>query len=431
MKRLKFPPNPFLFFLPFLVLFITLVLIYPTSGTYGDENRYLIYARYIIDGFLPSTDLSFDHLGNGPGYPILLIPFVALHIPIIWITILNAVLLYLSVVLLFKAAIKLIAFRWALVISLFWACFINSYVYVGKILPEIFTSFLICLLIFTLVKAFDREQPKKWPIYLSGFIIGYIALTKPIFGYVLLCMLIVAVILWIFNRKIKTYRNAITILSIALATTVPYLVHTYNLTGRIFYWSSVGGNNLYWTTDPDEYEYGSWFPDPGVPIDTVTKYTHLPNFEEQIRIKHQQDYAEINKYKGVEQDDAFKRLAIKNIKAHPGKYVQNCISNLGRLLFNFPYSYKLQSPYTLIRLPFTGIIALLMVFCLFPTFSNWKKIDFSVRFMFLFALIYFGGSILGSAETRMFTIVVPIFLIWIAYTLQKTIKINFGKWENT
>lgn len=429
MKKLKLPQNPFLLFLPFLVLFIILVLIYPTSGTFGDENRYLIYARYMIDGFLPASDLNFDHLGNGPGYSILLIPFIAFHIPIIWITLLNAILLYLSIVLLFKAAVKVVSLRPALIISLFWACFINSYVYIGKILPETLTSFLICLLIYCLINAFNSDKPKRY-LYFSGFIIGYIALTKPIFGYVLLCMLIGSCILWVINRKAKTYKNATFILVIALATTMPYLTYTYSVTGRIFYWSSVGGNNLYWTTETDEFEYGSWFPDPQGPMDPATKFTHLPNFEEQVKAKHAKDFEEINKYKGVEQDDAYKRIAINNIKAHPWKYIQNCISNVGRLFFNFPYSYKIQSPYTLIRLPFTGIIAILMLFCIFPTLRNWKKIDFSVRFMLLFALIYFGGSILGSAETRMFTIVVPIFLLWIAYMLQKTVKIDFGKWTH-
>ena len=56
MKKLNLPKNPFLIFLPFLVLFFLIVLIYPTNGTFGDENRYLIYARYMVDGFLPSTN---------------------------------------------------------------------------------------------------------------------------------------------------------------------------------------------------------------------------------------------------------------------------------------------------------------------------------------------------------------------------------------
>jgi len=44
--------------------------------------------------------------------------------------------------------------------------------------------------------------------------------------------------------------------------------------------------------------------------------------------------------------------------------------------------------------------------------------------MVLFALLYLGGSVFGCAETRMFTVIVPIFLIWIAYIIERTIKIS-------
>jgi hypothetical protein len=67
------------------------------------------------------------------------------------------------------------------------------------------------------------------------------------------------------------------------------------------------------------------------------------------------------------------------------------------------------------------------LFCMIPTFKNWKKIPYSIRFLLIFALLYFCGSILGSAETRMFTIIVPILLVWIAYIIQKTVifKLRF------
>jgi hypothetical protein len=36
-----------------------------------------------------------------------------------------------------------------------------------------------------------------------------------------------------------------------------------------------------------------------------------------------------------------------------------------------------------------------------------------------------AGSITGSAETRMFTVIIPILLLWIAFILQKTVKIDW------
>lgn len=419
--------NPFLLFLPFLLLYLAFVFIFQTNGSFGDESRYLIYARFMIDGYLPADNLNFDYLGNGPGYSIFLIPFVLLKLPLICITILNAVFLYLSVIILFKAANKILSYKWALLIALFWACYINNYEYVFRILPEIFTVFFISILIFSVVSFYESPNSKKY-LFLSGFSFGYLALIKPIFGYVLLTLLIALLVFYIARKGSVYYKKAFLIVSLALLTTLPYLIITYNITGKIFYWSTLGGNNLYWATETDEYEYGSWFPDPGLKTDPDAKHSHLKNFEEQVRIKHLEDFNEINKYTGVERDDAYKRMAWKNIKNNPVKYFKNCISNIGRMFFNFPYSYKFQTPKTLVRLPFNGILLIAMLFSLIPAFVNRDKIPFSIKLLMLMAFIYFGGSVLANAETRMFTVIVPVILMWVTYVLRKSCSINTGKW---
>ena len=152
----------------------------------------------------------------------------------------------------------------------------------------------------------------------------------------------------------------------------------------------------------------------------------VPGIDDSIKLHHQKDFDEILKYSttGAERDDAFKRIAIRNIKANPLDYVKNCFSNIGRILFNYPYSYTAQRPSTLLRFPLNGIIAVLMLFCIIPTFLNWKKIIYPVRFMLFFIFLYLGGSILGSAEIRMFTTIVPMLLFWIAFILINTVKIN-------
>jgi len=451
--KIKITKNPFLLFLPFLLLYIIIIILIPTNGMSGDESRYLIYSKYLINGYLPPTQSSFDILGNGPGYSIILIPFVALHIPLFIIPMMNAVLYYFSIILLFKSLIKIASFRTALILCLLWALYYNSYDFMILILPETFAAFLICLLIFSLMKSFkneDSNNSKKY-ILLSGFVFGYMALTKPIFGYVLLFILIGSGLLWITRRKAANYKKAIFISLIAMATTLPYLICTYHITGKVFYWSSLGGNNLYWMTTPYDGEYGDWLSDPkpltGVishKTDSISPKQHYNDFEKYIisnrsshineykelkHINHWENYEEINKFKGgIEKDDAFKRIAINNIKSHPFKFIQNCISNAGRMLFNFPFSYKLQTPRTLIRLPLTGIISVLTIFCLIPTFINWKKIIFPIRLMLFLVMLYLGGSIFASAETRMFTVIVPMLLFWIGFILQKTIKINLTDW---
>src|SRR5689334_5704504 len=87
--------NPYLIFSPFLIFFIGYVIYFMTDGVSGDQPRYLMYADNLIHGFYSPPELD---LRNGPGYPIVLIPFVALNLPYLAMTILNAVLHYLSIV---------------------------------------------------------------------------------------------------------------------------------------------------------------------------------------------------------------------------------------------------------------------------------------------------------------------------------------------
>ena len=422
-KDNRITKNTFLLFSPFLILFIILVLIFPTNGITGDEDVYLGFAKNLVHGFYspPSPDIG---LTKGPGYPLLLAPFVAFHLPLGFITLLNAVFYYLSIILLFKSLQRIVTFRIALVISLFWACFLNLYDTLPFAIAEVLSPFLVSFLLFSLLNAFDPDNSKnrKKHIFLSGFIMGYLVLTKPIFGYVLICMLVGSGLLWIFKRHSVNYKKGCVILLIALATTFPYLIYTYHLTGRILYWGTSGGNNMYWMSTPYRDEYGSWI---NYPLDSVSKTNIIAGAEDSIIARHQKDFEEISKYRGIEQDDAYKRIALRNIKSHPGKYVQNCLSNIGRIIFNYPFSYRAQKPGTLIRFPFTGILAVLLVFCLIPTVKNWKRIDYPVRFLLLLALIYFGGSIFASAETRMLNVIAPILLFYVAYVLKRTVKISF------
>lgn len=408
MKTIRLTKNPFLLFLPFLLIYAIFIILHFEISK-GDEIRYLVYTHNLLHGFYspPAPGII---LISGPGYPIILIPFVALHLPKICIVLLNGVFQYLSIIFLFKTLQQFLSFKITLIFSLFWACYFNSLEYIALIYTESLTVFLISLLIYFLIKAFNPDtlvKTKKY-ILLCGITIGYIALTKVIFGYVLLFMLIGSGLIWLSNRNAVNYRKGFIILLIAFTTFAPYLLYTYHLTGRLFYMGT-GSDNLYWMSTPSEREYGNYF---------------TPNTTDSSRLLHQKDLEEFKRDSGIVQDDAYKRIAINNIKAHPLKYIENCISNLGRILFNYPYSYTFQKPATLLRLPFNGIIVVFALFCLIPTYINWRKMIFPIRFMLLFTVLYLAGSILGSAETRMFVVIVPILLIWIAYIIKKSMKIK-------
>ena len=422
MKKINILQNPYLLFFPFLIIYIIYIFNSPTEGNYGDEIGYLMYAENLLNGYCVTTfpDIS---LVSGPGYPIILMPFVHFNLPLNSITFLNAIFYYFSIIFLYKAFI-LIVEKWiAVSLSLLWALYYNSLFYISVIFTEIFTLFLINFLIFALIKAFSPNNKKnaKHFLILSGITIGYIVLTKIIFGYVLLFMLLGSIILWFSNRKSSNYKKGLIILLISFSINLPYLSHTYNLTGKFFYWGSSTGDNLYWMSTPFEGEYGDWH-----------SFETLSDLNNSIFLNHREDGEKISLLNGIPDNEILKNIAINNIKSYPLKYIENFICNIGRLLFDYPYSNKQQVPSTLILIVQNGIISVFLLFSLIPTFLYWTKMIYPIRFLIFFSMLYLGGSALATAEARMFMIIIPILLVWIAYVLQNTIKINlkFKEYSN-
>jgi len=417
--------NPYILFSPFLISFIIWVIISPPNGTSGDEARYLGCAQNMIHGFYSPPAPNIE-LTNGPGYPILLIPFVALKLPLISITLMNAFFYYFSIVLLFKALKEIVTPVVATTFSLLWAFYFIAYQSITFIHTETFTYLLVTFLALTILKAFRNNTNalivRKYVI-LSGVILGYLVLTKMILGYVLLIMLIGSGLFWLLNRQNLNFRKGAFIILVALATTSPYLLYTYQLTGKVFYWGT-GSDTLYWMSSTSSNEFGSWFPDREMETDPNFFTNYIPGCKDSIILHHGAELEVIHKLKGIEQDDAYKDLAIRNIKAHPFKYAQNLVYNTSRLLFQYPASYGIHRPVIMITFPINGILLTLILISLIPSLINWRKIPFSIRFLLVLVILYLCGSLLVTAYIRMFAIIVPLLLLWIAFIFQNTFRIN-------
>ncbi len=429
MQISKLRKNPFLIFSPFLLLFIAYVLVFMTDGVSGDQPRYLMYAHNLLHGFYSPPAPNID-LRNGPGYPIILMPFVALGLPFVCITLLNAITHYLSIVLLFKALRQVVSFRLALIVSLFWGCYYIGYQYMSTISYEPFSIFLVSLLIYCLTTAFvstDARRTKEY-VYFSGLVLGYLVLTKVIFGYVLFFFLLVGGIMWLLKRTVPNYRKGILIILIACVTTLPYLAYTYHLTGRVFYWGT-GQENLYWMTTPYEDEYGDWKGDLTRGTVGMGNY-NVVDAGDSLVAHHGKDFEEIGNTRGLERDDVFKKIAERNIKEHPAKYAKNIFYNIGRILFHYPFSYAVQRSKILFVFPLNGILLTMILVCIVPTIRNWRKIIYSIRFLLFFSLLYLGACSLISSETRVFTLIVPVLLFWFAYIIHRSAKINLKFFED-
>jgi len=126
MKSKQLLDRPLILFSPFLIISLILVLNFKTQGCFGDEPRYIEFSNNILRGFYspPSPEI---YLPNGPGYPLLILPFIALRTPLYFIGILNALLHFISIVLIFKTLKSYLSIQFTLIISLFWAFYINAY----------------------------------------------------------------------------------------------------------------------------------------------------------------------------------------------------------------------------------------------------------------------------------------------------------------
>jgi hypothetical protein len=235
-------------------------------------------------------------------------------------------------------------------------------------------------------------------------------------------MLIWCGLAWIRHKNVVTYRKGALIALLACIVTIPYLVYTANVTGRIFYWGT-GQENLYWMTTPYPDEYGDWKGDlTRNPVD-LGNY-NVADAGDSLIAHHKRDYDSVLQYKGLERDDAFKKIAFHNIKSDPVKYGKNIAYNIGRIFFHYPFSYATQRTKILLVFPLNGIVLTLILACLIPTFKNWRKIAYPVRFALILALLYLGENTLLSSEVRVLTLVMPIILFWGAYILQRSVKIN-------
>ena len=407
----KVTPNPYFIFSPFLFYYAYYIIKNKWPTLYGDEIRYVDFARNLMHGFY-SPNAPHINLWNGPGYPVLLLPFVALKIPAIYTTLMNAVYQYLSVVFLYKA-LKLVAnHRTALIFGLLLAIYPNALSILPILYTEAFTYFLVSSVIYALT-LYYTERSNKY-LVIAGLLLGCLTLTKIIFGYVLIIGVLTCVSVLLFKKNKNYYYKALKTLAIAFAVTIPYLVYTYSLTGKAFYWGDSGGMSLYWMSTPYEHEYGDW----KIPNLSNNQYPTLfksVEGDDILKKNHSKEISSILKHNEMEQDELFKQAAINNIKKDPLKFISNYYCNWARMLFNFPYSYAYQDSAILGNILRGSLILWASVIGIIISWRNWKRLIYPVKFLLLITGIYLLLSGALSAYPRQFDVILPVLLFWMGF----------------
>ena len=416
----KLSHNPWLVFSPFLFYYEYIIIINKWPSLYVDEIRYVEYAHHIIHGYYSPPAPHID-LWNGPGYPIVLLPFIALKIRVIYITFLNAVYQYLAVVFLYKALSLTASHKIALVSGLLLAVYPNALSILPILYTEAFTGFLVSSFVYCVTQCYIKKNNRY--LLPAGLVLGYLTLTKIIFGYVLAICLVIFLILLLLKKEKSFYLRPVYILLIAYAVTVPYLTYTWQMTGKFFYWGNSGGMSLYWMSTPFEHEYGDW----KMPDLSNKQYPTLfksPEAVALLKTNHSKELKFILSHRNaVVQDELFKQAAFKNIEKNPLKFASNYCNNFSRMLFNFPYSYAWQDAAIVKNIIIGSLILWSTVAGIILTIVNWRGIIFPVKPLLLIAGVYLLLSGALSAYPRQLDIMMPVLLFWLGYLAGNVMKL--------
>lgn len=406
-----------LLFLGSLLVYTAVILLFQDSSLIGDEKRYMYHAQCIARGvFTPENKLMW--LWNGPGYPLVILPFMLIFSdPVIPIRLLNALFLSAALILFYKSLLRFVPRKMAIYTVLAFACYVLIWKSLLFVLTEILTILLFTVLFYLIpVRNYSFKR-----VLAVGFFFGFLCMVKVVFGYVLTGSLIILTVYYFFNRLpyVRFVRNS---LLTGLIFCIPWLGYTWSVSGKFFFWAASGTASLYWMSNPVPHEYGNW-------IDSSFESAlGVPGATEGYTKSHGEEVKRINALDKIERHDEYKRIAIENIRNHPRKFLLNIWSNAGRFFFNYPFDYYPQQPSTLINVFINGPLLGLMLFFAVPTFRNFKRLPFQIRFFLLFFTLYTGLSFLLSAYIRMFYIFIPVIFSWLAFMIHST-KIRIEKWE--
>jgi len=400
-------------FLPLLLLYILYVFINSQEGLFGDEIRYVASAENLLQGFY--TNQENPNLINGPGFPLYLAAFLGLNLPLLVPKLFSAFLYFLGVIFLYRALLFYIPKRgatfFAYILGLYWPILLglkwNN--------TEPLAIFLLCGFIFFITKVQKIEKKKTINMLLAGLMVGYLALTRDIFSYVILVALMLSLTYFLIFKDRSGLRWA-QAMGFGFLLVIPYLAYTYSMTGRHLYFSSNGGEQLYWMSSTLDHEFGSF-----ISIDSI----YYESKTTQVHSSHVQFIDSIYNLPYVERNDALIERSMENIGQNPLGYAKNIIGNILRLISDGPNSFERQV-WSTYKYLLTHILLLVpFLLSLIPAWLHRKTIPPEVLFLTLFILIYLGGSVLVAANTRYFALAIPFILLWLAFFYTHMIQFSF------
>ena len=305
--------------LPILGAYMLISVVIHTSS--NDEPSYLAYAKNLV-GYA-DTFKGADFMWHGPALPGLLAPLVALHVPLEVTRILVGPALLFAAIVVFHRLVRpyLSSERAALIATYSLALYLPFFTTIGHIHVEVLATLCFTLAAFFMVRSFHGGRLDHiW----AGVALAVLVLSRLEFGYVLLAALLLSGVWLLLSRRSPMARRSALATLVALLLCTPWLVYTYSLTSKPLYWGDSGGLQLYWMSAPGNI--GDWHTD--------REAFTIPQLAAERPV-----LTEVNRLKPLDRDARLQNVAFQNIKNDPKHYLSNVVFNIGRLVFNSPYSF--------------------------------------------------------------------------------------------
>ena len=415
--------------IPLLLFYLIYILVLAKEGYYGDEPRYFRQAKFLLQGAY--TDPSDPEFLGGPGYPILLMPFVLFDASLTVVRLFNAFLMVGGVYFFYRTLSMYLNQKFAVLLSLFLGLYPFALPWLKLAYTECLALFLSTGFFYYFCRALQEEKfYNKNSLFASLFLGGFI-LTKVFFAQVTTVLIVASLGVFLIWRLRKAANVALIGVG-AYLLCVPYLIHTYQLTGKMMYWSTAGGQILYFHASPHENEFGNWFSD--YTIWNPEKISDSKAVKmDQLSDNHIDFYKTLPYNNGdsatvtFERDLMFRKKAKELLMEHPEAYLKNSIASFNRLFFEFPRSYRIQSLATVKYVWVNMFIVVISILLIYPAIIARRKIPLELWFLLFFLLTFMGGISLVHAWTRYLIPVLPIILFFIGFMLNRVIEIKISK----
>ncbi len=386
---------------PLLALYLAAWAFFPERP--DDEASYVVLAERLTQGFyvtgdddaILNEDPASPDLWFGPGLPAVLSPLVALDAPL-WMLRLTSPFLLFGAVLIFYVLAR---DRWGQRVGVVAAYALGLYLPFLGLLSNLHGEVLAVLLVAVGMLALARFLERGGLAWLVLGAVGFggLALTRVAYGWVLTLALLILLAWWVARRSRSSGRAA-AVLALALALCLPWLAYTYAKTDRLLVWGNSGSLSLYWMASPYDGDLGDWH------------QAHLVFTDSDLRL-HRDFFAGLRGLELAEQNAEIEREALRNIVEHPGKYAENVLGNVSRMLFNAPYSGTFQQTDDVFYALPNALLLGAVVLSLLVLVPRRRTLPTETGVFILLGSVAFTLHALVAAYPRMLAPIVPL-LVW-------------------